>query len=55
MEVPPDIILRQNSAGCRDILDHGDLKYTCLPGDHIFFWNVSELEHIPACGIRHPG
>jgi len=49
INLPPDIILKSDSAGCRKIFDHGVLKYTCMAGDHIYFWNINQLELIPAC------
>jgi protein O-mannosyl-transferase len=55
INIPPDIVLQQDSLGCREIIEHGILKYTCLPGDHIYFWNIDNLESIQACSARNPG
>jgi len=53
--LPPDITLKLDSSGCREIVDHGIIKYICSPGDHIFFWNINTLDEIPACAALHPG
>ena len=50
--LPPDILMKQDSTGCRQIYDHGVLSYTMHPGDQIYFWNVDRLENIQACPPR---
>ena len=54
INLPPDIVLKQREAGNFDILDHGVLKYTVAPGEHIFYWNVNRLDEIQAGTLRSP-
>src|SRR5207342_1600765 len=44
INLPPDIVLKQRGVGNFDILDHGVLKYTVAPGEHIFYWNINRLD-----------
>ncbi|HEY2649490.1 MAG TPA: hypothetical protein VGI38_09865 [Puia sp.] len=52
--LPPDIILKSDSSGCKQIFDHGELKFTTIPGDKIYFWNIDQLDSVPACKLRNP-
>jgi len=49
LNLPPDIVLKPDSSGCRQIYDHGKLKYAVRPGDRIYFCNPYQLESIQAC------
>jgi protein O-mannosyl-transferase len=49
LNLQPDIVMKQDSLGCRQIYDHGILRYSTQPGDQIYFWNVDRLENIQAC------
>jgi protein O-mannosyl-transferase len=51
----PDILIKQDPAGCRQIYDHGHLKFTSRPGDQIYYWNVDNLEPVQACVVFSPG
>jgi hypothetical protein len=53
--LPPDIFLPLDSSGCRQIIDHGALKFCTAPGDQIYFWNLDRLEAVQACPLRNPG
>jgi hypothetical protein len=53
--LPPDILLRMDSSGCRQIFDRGALQFTCMTGDLIFFWNLDNLQPVRACAERIPG
>ena len=53
-DLPPDILMKTDSAGCRKVYDHGKLKFTSYPDDHIYFWNVDDLEEIQPCNLRKP-
>jgi protein O-mannosyl-transferase len=52
--LPPDITMKTEPGGCRTVYDHGKLRFTSRPDDHIFFWNVDELEEIQSCILRKP-
>jgi len=54
INLPPDIVLKQRGPGTFDILDHGVLKYTVVPGEHIFYWNIDRLDEIEAGTLRSP-
>lgn len=54
-ELPPDIIVKSDSNGCRQFYDHGILKFTARPGDLIYYWDIKQLENIQACSLRSPG
>jgi hypothetical protein len=43
-----DIILKADSTGCRIIYYHGGV-FQIHPDDHIFFWNLGQLEEIRPC------
>lgn len=50
----PDILMVTNTSGCREVYDHGVLKFRSRPGDRIFFWNMDQLQEIQACLLRKP-
>jgi hypothetical protein len=52
--LPPDILMRTDSNGCRKVYDHGELKFISHQNDHIFFWNLNDLEEIQPCILRKP-
>jgi hypothetical protein len=54
INLPPDIVLKKRGPGTFDILDHGVLKYTVVPGEHIFYWNIDRLDEIEAGTLRSP-
>jgi len=54
IQLPPDVLLRTDTLGCRMIYLHGKLTVHCLAGDRIFFWNMDHLEEIQTCQIRKP-
>jgi hypothetical protein len=49
INLPPDIVLKRDSTACRQIYDHGKLKYYVRAGDLIYFYNPDQLESIQAC------
>ena len=53
--LPPDIILKRDSSGCRQVFDHGRLIFISRPGDLFYFWNLDGLEFIQKCHFRSPG
>jgi hypothetical protein len=55
ISLPPDILLSPDSSGCRQIIDHGVLKYHTSNQDQIYFWNLDHLDGVPACLVRVPG
>jgi hypothetical protein len=52
--LPPDVMVRTDSAGCRKVYDHGELRLMTKPDDRIFFWNLDDLEEIQSCIQRKP-
>ena len=52
--LPPDIIVKEDASGNRQIIDHGRLKFTCRDGDKIYFWNIDSLEIIQPSYVRFP-
>jgi hypothetical protein len=49
----PDIILKSDSSGCKKIFNQGELKFTTVPGDKLYFWNLDRLDSVPACTLRN--
>lgn len=55
IRLPPDILLTLDSSGCRQIINHGALKFRTTTGDQIYFWNLDRLQAIQACPTGRPG
>ena len=53
--LPPDIVLNRDSSGCRQVYDHGKLKFISQADDRIYFWNIDQLDAIKSCQYQHPG